>query len=217
MSKVTGIRLQGTGDVHLNSGKLFVDDKANVYVQRETLWIESKGSSIKISGNIFGSNSKYSNVIMMEVPTLNMYSGQIQRISLNGSGDMKLSNMKIPKSLDVVLQGSGDITLDNISTGTLDLTVKGSGDISVNKKCRSTHTLASVKGSGDITLKSENLGVIAKKIKGSGDINVPKNSTTKKKKKLQPITHIVRVIRFTHQLQLLTNKLINKTFYCKIY
>lgn len=176
MSNVTGIRLQGTGDVHLNNGKLFVDDTASVYVKRETLWIESKGSSIRISGNIFGSNTQYSNVKMVEVPTKNMDSAKIQRCSLNGSGDMKLSNMKIDKSLDVIVQGSGDIVLDNISTGTLELTVKGSGDISVNKKCRATHTLASVKGSGDITIKSTNVGAVAKKIKGSGDINMPKNS-----------------------------------------
>jgi len=185
MSGVTGIRFQGTGDVHLNNGKLFVDDKANVYIKRETLWIESKGSTIKMSGNLFGSNQGYSNVTMVEVPLINLDVSNFDRVSLNGSGDMKLSNMRIDNSLDVIIQGSGDIVLANISTGTLELTVKGSGDINVDKKCRATHTLASVKGSGDITVKSITVGVISKKIKGSGDINVPKNSAGGKKKKIK--------------------------------
>ncbi len=183
MSKVTGIRFQGTGDVHLNNGKLFVDDKASVYVKRETLWIESKGNIIKVSGNLFGSNQGYSNTSMVEVPLTNLDVSNFDRVSLNGSGDMKLSNMRIDNSLDVIIQGSGDIVITNISTGTLELTVKGSGDITVDKKCRATQTLASVKGSGDITVKSNTVGVVAKKIKGSGDINLPKSTNTVKQKK----------------------------------
>lgn len=182
MSNVSGIRFQGTGDVHFDGDRLYVDDKASVYVKNQTLWIESKGNMIRISGNVYGANSSYSNTSMVEVPLKNINVSDFDRVSLKGAGDIKLSNMKIGKSLDIDLQGSGDIILNNISTGTLELNLNGSGDILVNKKCRATHTLASIKGSGDITIKSSTVGIVAKKIKGSGDINTPKRTSTTKNK-----------------------------------
>lgn len=185
MGGISGIRLEGSGNVSLNNGKLFISDNSDVYVKSKTLWIKTIGNTVNISNSgMFSSSRNYSNTTNVEVPLVNFNSMIIDRVSLNGSGDIDLSNMTLNDTLDVLVKGSGDITLNNVITKELELTVKGSGDIKIDKKCRANNTTAILQGSGDITIKSIMVGTILKKKKGSGDITVPNHmSSTKKKKK----------------------------------
>jgi len=184
MNDISGIRLEGSGNVSLNNGKLFISDNSDVYVKSKTLWVKTIGNTVNISnGGMFSSSRNYSNTTNVEVPLVNFNSMNIDRVSLNGSGDIDLSNMTLNATLDVLVKGSGDITLNNVITKELELTVKGSGDIKVDKKCRANNTTAILQGSGDITIKSIMVGTIIKKKKGSGDITVPNHMSSKKKKK----------------------------------
>jgi len=186
MQDISGIRLEGSGNVSLNNGKLFISDNSDVYVKSKTLWVKTVGNTISTNGGMFSSSRNYSNTTNVEIPLINFSSTCIDRISLNGSGDIDMSNMTLNDTLDVLVKGSGDITLNNVITKELELTVKGSGDIKIDKKCRANNTTAILQGSGDITIKSIMVGTILKKKKGSGDINVPNHmSSTKKTKKKQ--------------------------------
>jgi len=182
MSDISGIRLEGSGNVALNNGKLFISDNSDVYVKSKTLWIKTVGNTISTNGGMFSSSRNYSNTTNVEVPLVNFNSMLIDRVSLNGSGDIDLSNMTLNATLDVLVKGSGDITLNNVITKELELTVKGSGDIKIDKKCRANNTTAILQGSGDITIKSIMVGTILKKKKGNGDITVPNHMSSKQKK-----------------------------------
>ena len=185
MEGISGIRLEGSGNVSLNNGKLFISDNSDVYVKSKTLWVKTVGNTISTNGGMFSSSRNYSNTTSVEIPLTHFTSTNIERVSLNGSGDIDLSNMTLNDALDVLVKGSGDITLNNVITNELELTVKGSGDITIDKKCRAKNTTAILQGSGDITIKSIMVGTILKKKKGTGDINVPSHmsSTPKTKKK----------------------------------
>jgi hypothetical protein len=182
MSDISGIRLEGSGNVALNNGKLFISDNSDVYVKSKTLWIKTVGNTIATNKGIFSSSQNYSNTTNIEVPLVNFNSMLIDRVSLNGSGDIDISNMTVSTTLDILVKGSGDITLNNIITKELELTVKGSGDIKVDKKCRANNTNAILQGSGDITIKSIMVGTILKKQKGSGDIHIPTHMSSSKYK-----------------------------------
>lgn len=94
----------------------------------------------------------------------------LKKISVQGSGDIKLSSgMQTNGNIDIKIQGSGDISGNNISCSLLSLSIAGSGDISLSK-INVLQTKANISGSGDIDLS----GACQKaeyNIHGSGDIN----------------------------------------------
>lgn len=182
MDGISGIRLDGSGNLSLNNGKLFISDNSEVYVKSNTLWVKTIDDTVTTnSGGIVSSSRNHINVTNIEIPLVHLNSSRINRISLNGSGDIDVSNLTLCDTLDVLVKGSGVITLNNIITMELGLTVKGSGDIMIDSKCRANNTSAILHGSGDITIKSIMVGTILKKKKGSGDINIPKQMASKKK------------------------------------
>ena len=168
---VTSIYLTGSGDLILEGSKLFINSNTEMIVNNQTLLIKQKPSK-----------KSYITVSQMELyETFNFNPTILHTIRLKGSGDMEIKDLKVSGSLDVVLDGSGDIKLSNVTAGSFDLDLKGSGDIELNKKCRATNTTASLKGSGDITINSSNVGAVAKKIKGSGDIQYSSPFTSSRK------------------------------------
>lgn len=93
----------------------------------------------------------------------------VDMISIQGSGDVKSMDSFTPLSLDVDVQGSGEVDI-SVDTKRVKATVQGSGDIGLKGTCGVLD--ASVQGSGDIDaigLMSTNATV---GIAGSGDVSV---------------------------------------------
>ncbi|NDW19088.1 DUF2807 domain-containing protein [Dysgonomonas sp. 216] len=96
-------------------------------------------------------------------------------ISLNGSGDVKINNIDC-RSVKTSLNGSGDVDL---SGNTLDFQadLNGSGDISAYA-LKARNAICRVKGSGDIEVYAEeNLNA---EVRGSGDISYKGNPSVAK-------------------------------------
>ena len=164
---VTTIYLTGSGDLILEGSKIFINSNTEMVVNNQTLLIKQKPSK-----------KSYITVSQMELyATYNFNPAILHTIGLKGSGDMDIKDLKMNGSLDILLDGSGDIKLSNVTAGSFDLVLRGSGDIELNKKCRATNTTASLNGAGDITINSSNVGTVVKKIKGSGDIHTSSYSS----------------------------------------
>ncbi len=164
ITSLTGIRLQGNPDVEYRQSKngetvVYVyapeniTDLVETTVSNEILQIRIK-DHVKISG-------KAGIRILVSSPQLNT-------IEITGSGDVFLPGTLTTDKLQISINGSGDVTGDNLQCGTLGLTVQGSGDIGI-KRLKATHLNALVNGSGDLNLvgAAQNISFT---INGSGDI-----------------------------------------------
>ena len=100
-----------------------------------------------------------------------VYSSEISKFALSGSGDLEFGEIKTG-DLAIVLSGSGDVSGRSVrSTGDVTLSVTGSGDISLNQVgCFVLHT--NVTGSGDLEVKSINSESVIAGVTGSGDIQL---------------------------------------------
>ena len=78
-----------------------------------------------------------------------------------------------PMLKDVLLQGSGDVVLNNkVKSDRLSLTLKGSGDINAGEIVCTNAFSATLQGSGDISVKSSiNAGNVDLNLSGSGDLD----------------------------------------------
>jgi len=178
MKNITGIRVEGSSTIRLNNGSINISENAKVRLSEKTLLIETEATTVSTSG-VFGVSYSNSTNDFISLDTINFSHSSISRLSVEGSGDIILRNMKLSRDLSLIVAGSGSIKIENTTTGTLSLDIKGSGDIYVGSYCQATQTMASIKGSGDINIKSKNVGVVSKKIQGSGVINT---QTVKHKK-----------------------------------
>ena len=79
-----------------------------------------------------------------------------------------------PMLKDVLLQGSGDVVLNNkVKSDRLSLTLKGSGDINAGEIVCTNAFSATLQGSGDISVKSSiNAGNVDLNLSGSGDLDI---------------------------------------------
>jgi hypothetical protein len=176
------VSTSGSFDVILKKGDVEkVVIKAKNKEEIEKLKTEISGDELKIypKGNFWSWGDSDSYQIIVYYKSLesiecsgsanvvgdDLIEGDNVKISLSGSGDIKLKKVEA-KSLKLSVAGSGDIKVTGRAL-TEDLNIAGSGDISafdlVAEKCN-----ASIAGSGDIRLyASKNLKV---SIAGSGDV-----------------------------------------------
>jgi len=179
ISGINGIRVEGSVVCRINEGTLRVSSDAKVFKKSKTLWVTSKTHKKKGTHiQIYNTQNK-----LELIPTINGTFTTLNRISLEGSGTLELKNTKLGSELDCILNGSGDILLGNVSTGTLHINLNGSGDIKV-KNCKSTQVFANLQGSGDIYLKSDMLGNVSTQVHGSGDIHYNKSNPLIRKFKI---------------------------------
>lgn len=160
MTGVTGIRLEGS---------------TSAFITEDTITVD-KGSSLKVSKStlLIRNNSDVSSNEKIHIP-LNHFTYQlIDRISLKGSGDLKLANLEfLVEEVDVILKGSGDIKIKSSVFNNLLIYVSGSGDILVDENCVIHENIyMTLKGSGDITVATNQFNNSNTKIDGSGDINI---------------------------------------------
>jgi hypothetical protein len=95
----------------------------------------------------------------------------VTALSVNGSGDLKVTKAFHPHELDVEVNGSGSISIPELVTGNINTEVNGSGDIRIlNGTAVNVHT--EISGSGTIDV----IGIAARTADthtaGSGDTYV---------------------------------------------
>jgi len=86
-------------------------------------------------------------------------------VNIQGSGDIKLSGQT--QSVSLTTSGSGDVDAKNLKAQSADITVSGSSDVTVSA---SQTAKVDVSGSGDVDIYGH--PSMTQNISGSGDVNV---------------------------------------------
>ena len=142
-------------------------DKVKVKVKDNTLQIYAETSKKHIGGVSFCTATLYHQVVV------NVTSPQLSGVKCDGVGDfVAMTDIKSPASLDFSINGSGDISLKNVTADNVSLGIAGSGDISV-QQVKAKKLTAGVAGSGDIDIDKvdEPCSKALFSIAGSGDID----------------------------------------------
>lgn len=135
-------------------------NSTSVKASHGTLTVSNSGGS-RFMGFSSGNDAK----IYVEAPKLDA-------VTVTGSGDFDAKNMVKTSSLSIVVNGSGDVELSDISCHDLSVVVRGSGDVDIDRAAVSHSADLSIAGSGDIEAKFVNSGNINCSVKGSGDIEL---------------------------------------------
>lgn len=99
----------------------------------------------------------------------------IDEIRLDGSGDLSIPDTFSATSMDIKLNGSGDIDAD-LNVKDLGIFISGSGDAKISGVKKSLQLV--VKGSGDVVVDDMRLTNCSIKLAGSGDVDL--SGTTEK-------------------------------------
>ena len=92
-------------------------------------------------------------------------------IMLKGSGDFECLRLLDTDNLEISLQGSGDISFDDILCDQVDVSLVGSGDVEL-KNVKAQRSYISLVGSGDVKMNFDNSGMVEANLTGSGDITL---------------------------------------------
>lgn len=96
----------------------------------------------------------------------------LEKIMLNGSGDIYSDDAIHSDVLTILLNGSGDVSLQKIVPKSLIVSVNGSGDVSLYSTGRIENGEILINGSGDVCTRSASINNLTVKIVGSGDASV---------------------------------------------
>ena len=99
-----------------------------------------------------------------DVSSADAFEAEVIDLAVQGSGDIKMNFTA--KQIVATVQGSGDITLQG-STSELTCTIQGSGDVKA-ADLKTDRTKATITGSGDVSVTAS-MSIDAK-ITGSGDV-----------------------------------------------
>jgi hypothetical protein len=153
----TGIRLDGSVDVVLTEGPFAVTvegDDNLVELVRTTL----DGGDLVISNEKCYTSQKPI-IVHVTLPRL-------ERVAVNGSGDVRSTSRFASDALSITTNGSGDIALD-VVTGELKSESNGSGNIVL--KGRATTHRVTLNGSGDLNTLELASARVFYRSNGSGD------------------------------------------------
>ena len=92
-------------------------------------------------------------------------------IMLKGSGDFECQRLLDTDNLEISLQGSGDISFDDILCDQVDVSLVGSGDVDL-RNVKAQRSYISLVGSGDVKMNFDNSGMVEANLTGSGDITL---------------------------------------------
>ncbi len=98
-------------------------------------------------------------------------SGQHFHLSIAGSGDSRLKNIRLTDDFSYSVSGSGDVETGIILAKNASFSISGSGDIK-SKLTNVENTKLTIAGSGDGSLSFDQCGSAVIGIAGSGDINL---------------------------------------------
>ncbi|XHS78904.1 head GIN domain-containing protein [Burkholderiaceae bacterium UC74_6] len=124
----------------------------------------------KISGHTLEISVKRGyNISPSNTPQLLVDMPQMRLVSIAGSGDVKVEPMKTG-AVEMSISGSGDLKFDSLQSERLGVSVSGSGDVSGSGK--TGELKVSVAGSGDVKLRDMPADEAKVSIAGSGDVVV---------------------------------------------
>ncbi len=99
----------------------------------------------------------------------------LERLTVNGSGDVTTEMTMENLHFDVKVNGSGDVNL-NVDVGELSLRINGSGDADIEGNARTASIVVS--GSGDLDFEGGTMEACSVKLTGSGDIELEGSTGT---------------------------------------
>ncbi|MEZ4921713.1 MAG: head GIN domain-containing protein [Crocinitomicaceae bacterium] len=107
-------------------------------------------------------------------PTLNVYvkTPNLNALTISGSGSIYASRLVTTSNMELCISGSGDITLDSLSTDDLKATISGSGNIVVEGADTMSYENLNISGSGNITTINYPALKAKATISGSGSCKV---------------------------------------------
>ncbi len=161
VSDFSGIKISCSADVFLKQGKgnaisVRTDENLQDMIETEV----RKGMlHIDVDGNI-------RNVEVLEVyVTVN----NLEKVVINGSGDVESENTIEGMDFEIYINGSGDVELD-LDVKSLETEINGSGDVEVSGVQGNFELL--VAGSGDFSAEDLRLSECHVRINGSGDVKL---------------------------------------------
>jgi len=160
-SPFSEIRISCSADVFLKQGTseaITVKAEENI-ISQITTEVNGGVLEIDVEGNIW-------NVEVMEVYVTVK---NLEKVMINGSGDVKSENTIQGIDFDVNINGSGDVALD-LSIKSLETKINGSGDVKVSG-VQGNFNLK-VGGSGDFIGENLNLELCEIEVNGSGDVKL---------------------------------------------
>ncbi len=98
-------------------------------------------------------------------------SPDLARVYVKGSGEFEAKKSVKADQLTLLLQGSGDIDMEDVTCSNITGEVRGSGDMDINVTGAKT-TRWDLKGSGDIDINQRHVDQTTVNLLGSGDIDI---------------------------------------------
>lgn len=160
-TEITAISLSVSADVKFvadSTGTVVIEGESNVI---EAIILEQKGTKITIKSDpCFSSNKPITITIPMKT---------VSDLQINGSGSIKSVNRMSASSLELGINGSGDIDID-VDVANVLSKINGSGNI-ILKGAAQRHKIE-INGSGNLEAENFPTGNVAITVNGSGDCKV---------------------------------------------
>ncbi len=161
LNTFSSIQADGSTDIDVypsNENKVIVTGYGNLIPVYET---EVRGNTLYLDYKRGYWNIRNNNI------TVVVYTTDVNSIHLNGSGKIHIHEDMTSSTMEVDVNGSGDITVDDNDFTRFDCDINGSGSIKArNASCDDVY--ADVSGSGDISVTVNDL--LDVKISGSGSV-----------------------------------------------
>ena len=165
VSMFDSIVLKGSPDVYINVGpNLTVTVTADDNVV-DLIKTESRNSELVIEIE--------KSIRTKKTPRIDITVPYLEKALVNGSGDIFIQNFDA-ETMELNVNGSGDIKAEG-NCKTLEVAVNGSGDIACKGNSKTVY--ANVNGSGDLKLKKFMAEDVNAEVNGSGDINIFANKS----------------------------------------
>jgi len=140
-----------------------VADKLEISVENGLLSIREKDQSWNRWGCSNNSDEKV---------VVNVWSPRYSTLVINGSGDMLAKTPIKTGDIEIKVNGSGDVRVDELEAESVSLKTNGSGDIAVCGKKEVSTLEVKINGSGDIDTRNLAAKTADVSITGSGDVSV---------------------------------------------
>lgn len=156
-----GIILQGSMDVMITPG---TEQSVEIVAQQniaDLITTEVRdGSWIIATREGFSTNKEFT--VRIQVPAMD-------KVKIQGSGDVKGTGSFKADNVDLKIEGSGDIEMNYHATS-VKVKVEGSGDVALRGTC--TDLNIAIEGSGDVDTRGLQCTNARTSIEGSGDVIV---------------------------------------------
>lgn len=163
LAAFTQLRIDGPFDVKLAQGS---SDQATVTADDN---LEPLVETVVENGTLVVRLKRDAGFTTRSAPTVRLTARTLQAIVIQGSGDLSLDSFK-GDSLALTLIGSGDAQLGLVEVKDLNINISGSGDLRLAG--RADQQSFSISGSGDVDARALSGRVAKVNLSGSGDVSL---------------------------------------------